>query len=201
MATKAKTPEAKRAARTRALARQYAERGLENIDSWLLRATGGDPAGSPGQLARIHAAERRRLVDEFRAQRHEGRHNDPASIGNGLVALVGPDVEKQVVEEYGGQPRFEGAYSFEGRARLGSSLDWYQMRLPRGVFGHDPEEGRIDFYMDAEILPGLGFTEGVGRIGLNSVEVLRIEGDAGELWQSTFWTPDGTRNTAQTVQQ
>ncbi len=153
---------------------------------------------SPEALSSIAAAEEEAAIEQYKLERQAGLHNDTKSLGNGLSTIVkgGPKyrLEKHL-DTLRDQARLPfplpGSYEEIPDSDFDSPL--YRMRLPRGVFFMDDAEDPrfIRFHTDGIVAYGNVMTPEGYRINANTYEVIRIEGDHGELWQNPTYTSDG----------
>ncbi len=187
------------AKRTQKLAKDIGELAFDRAHKDLNRFIGSDEDDlKPNQVDSVAKRQKARAIAKYEKDRNEGLHNDKVSMAVGLTALVRSSARNRIEEWLKSKPvtMFSPVLTEVGEAE-GKPL--YKMRLPQGAFS--TVSSGIFFYPEARMPhPGSIFNlqdrghEFDERIALSQIsEVIRIEGDAGELWQSPYSNPDGTR--------
>ncbi|HUD08353.1 MAG TPA: hypothetical protein VMQ52_04705 [Candidatus Saccharimonadales bacterium] len=183
--------------RTKQLAQRPARIAEIVIRGFLDDFTGDDGVITQGQLAKIITGVRKKSVDKYTEERNLGMHNDMISTQTGLTALIRFDRVKESFNAWL-EMHPEGPHTatlVENSQADGDPL--YVLTLPEGAF--QAFDTHVRLYPEAQIIedqirdPNGKEFERHDRISLSTVaEVIRIEGQGGELWQSLFFSPDGT---------
>lgn len=147
----------------------------------------------PAELAMaLDQAEQQRIIEIYTAERNAGKHNDRRSIGRGLIALVLQETRERIeilLDE--NDMLIEGSLLVSFEPSEGNP-DLLYMNLPQGGYATS-DEPVVTFYPNPEqVNEAMGIVGDPGiRWVLDDILIVRIEGNAGELWQSPSYTPDG----------
>ncbi len=150
---------------------------------------------SPEVLSQIAAEEETVAIEKFRTEREAGLHNDTRSITKGLTALVRQYVKAHYESRFPEPQASLMSPCFDEVAESDEGVRFYNMRIPDGVFVCDNEGPTIHFYTAASHVGLSGIIpshEAKNRIPASQYDVIRIEGDAGELWQNPRYNSDST---------
>lgn len=133
------------------------------------------------QIARILMFETEMAFADFMQKREAGLHNDPRSLGAGLVALVDPVAVSQIKLNQGPRILEIAGASFEPAS---DDPELHVMRLPSGVYDASDDEQYMTLYSHAEATED-GRVQGNpgSRFCTFTNWVVRIEDTGGALWQ------------------
>lgn len=186
------------AQRTRKHAENLGDLAMHNVHRDLDQFVGPEADDlSDTQVEAIAEKKKKEAIAKYTNERNEGLHNDKASIGVGLTALV-RGVARRRIEKWSDAQMttmFSPVLTEVGEAETETL---YRLDLPQGAF--ISVATGVYFYPEAKV-PYPGYIVNLQdnphdfheRIGLSHItEVVRIEGVAGELWQSPYLNPDGT---------
>jgi hypothetical protein len=185
-------------ARTVEIARQVGDAAAYHAGEFLKEYVGvGKPISQEGYEA-ILAAERERAETKYRAHREAGLANEEISQAPGLTALLRlrPDSggrDKRVFDLIPDQPAFSSP-SIEQISEVDENTGLFALRLPEGVYHSD---NFMHFLTKGNVWAGKIRGEREDSFALFDFQVVRIEGDNGELWQNPGYTPDGTKRETQ----
>lgn len=150
---------------------------------------------SPSQAEAIVAQKRQEAIDQYIAERNAGLHNDIETGGlqTGLKAWVlAPERERieETLRQQGVDLTLHAPVieAIEG----GGESAICMMQLPLGFY--TATSRGITFYTDAGSGSDYLNLNDVGRFRVSPNNVVRIEGDGGELWQNPELLPNGVRH-------
>ena len=148
----------------------------------------------PDVLFEIASVEEQEAQEKYKAERDAGKHNDLMSEYPGLTALIKPQVKEQYISWIkpitGGTISFTDP-TFEEVGSIDNPL--LQMRLAEGVFSIEENGIAMNFFVEAVTYNGTVMRGKEGtKFRASKWDVVRIEGDAGELWQNPGYKPNGS---------
>jgi hypothetical protein len=186
--------------RTQEIVEHVGEAAARRVKEFLREYVGeGKPLSEEG-LAEIVAAEREKAAAVYRMQREAGLANDEVSQTPGLTALLklqphSNGRDRRVFDLVPIQPEFSSP-SIEEVKELDENTRLFALSLPEGVYHVD---NFMYFYTKGRVFAGEVRGERDDSFALYPHQVVRVEGEGGELWQNPDYNPDGTKREAAEV--
>lgn len=177
--------------RSEAIAVEVAEKAAEAAAKMLERHK---ELLGPGLIEQVVKIEWELARDEALQAREEGRMNDNRSIGLGFTAFITSEAVERL-RQYGQENDVAYFETYLSTAEaVEETADVYRIRFAEGVymmgFGGASIYGKAvlqepGYWIDEEDPMSIGYSH-----------IIRIEGDAGELWQNWERNPDGSKKQA-----
>lgn len=140
-----------------------------------------------GSIEEAETAAYYRKVYEIMEQREAGLMNDEHSIAPGVTAFLRGGQDISCIEEKKEKTSLDFQYEAQELDTVSGKV--LRLRFPKGGYRIKSKYVRLgeDIAFEAKGIAMLTKT-----LEVTTDEVIRIEGDAGELWQNPSCLPDGT---------